>query len=276
MTRSYGLFAAIVLALCARAQDPQRTNVKGTLHSDSESVLRGFVIELDAVSARGDTWRADVQGNGNFELRDVPYGDYTVRITTFQGEPVAQQLVSIHDRTAPLELYLPSRPAEPTGGTVSMNELRHPPAPKAVEAAIAAQHFSQEGRSAEAAGALEKAVPISPDFAVAHSNLAVQYLRMRRFKEARDEIQRSMEIAGPNPRDLSNLAYTLVQLERLPEAAESARQALAIDRNCAPAQYMLGAILAINPQTRAEGIAHLEVAAKTMDSARKALIQLGD
>ena len=68
-----------------------------------------------------------------------------------------------------------------------MNESRRaPPAPKAVEAAIAAQHFSQEGRSAEAAGALEKAVPISPDFAVAHSNLAVQYLRMRRFKEARE------------------------------------------------------------------------------------------
>ena len=231
---------------------------------------------MDAVSPRGDTRRADVQGNGNFELRDVPYGDYTVRITTYQGEPVAQQLVSIHDRTAPLELFFPSRPAQPTGGTVSMNELRHPPARKAVEAAIAAQHFSEEGRSAEAAGALEKAVRISPDFAVAHSNLAVQYLRMRRFEEARDEIQRSMEIAGPNPRDLSNLAYTLVQLERLPEAAESARQALAIDRNCAPAHYMLGAILAINPQTRGEGIAHLEVAAKTMDSARKALTQLGD
>ena len=78
-----------------------------------------------------------------------------------------------------------------------------------------------------------------------------------------------MEIAGPNPRDLLNLAYTLVQLERLPEAAESARQALAIDRNCAPAHDMLGAILAINPQTRAEGIAHLEVAAKTMDSAAR-------
>ena len=39
---------------------------------------------------------------------------------------------------------------------------------------------------------------------------------------------------------------------------------------------MLGAIIAIDAQTRAEGIAHLEVAAKTMDSARKALTQLGD
>jgi hypothetical protein len=39
---------------------------------------------------------------------------------------------------------------------------------------------------------------------------------------------------------------------------------------------MLGAILAINPHTRGEGITHLEVAAKTMDSARKALTQLGD
>ena len=251
--------------------------MKGTLHSDSDAVLHGFVIEMDAVSPRGDTRRADVQGNGNFEIRDVPFGDYTVRITTYQGEPLAQELVSIHDRAAPLELHLPSRPARPTGGTVSMNELRHPPPHKAVEAAIAAQHFSEEGplarklpkRSKKQCGSRPNLPPPTPTSRF--SICGCDALRRRETKSS-----------GPwrspdRTRGTCRISRTrLVQLERLPEAAESARQALAIDRNCAPAHYMLGAILAINPRTRGEGIAHLEVAAKSMDSARKALAQLGD
>jgi tetratricopeptide (TPR) repeat protein len=275
VTKRYGLFAAVVLAFCARAQGPQIATVTGTLHSDTEIVLQGFVAELDTLSPLGATERVDVSSTGDFSFHNIPFGDYTLRITTYYGDEISQQFVSVHERATPLDVRLPSHAPEPSGATVSMAELRHPPARKAVQALVAAQRFSESGRVDKAAGELEKAVRLSPDFAQARSNLGVQYLRMQRFADAREEIQRAIEIGGPNPRDLANLAFTFVQLSRLPEAADAARKALDIDRNCAPAHYILGSILAVNPGTRAAGIAHLEFAARTMDSARRALEHLG-
>ena len=107
----------------ARARAPQTTNVKGTLHAAANPSCTDSSIEMDSVSPRGDTRRADVQGDGNFEVRNVPIRRVHGPGHDLPREPIAQQLVSIHDRSAPLELHLPSRPAQPTGGTVSMNEF---------------------------------------------------------------------------------------------------------------------------------------------------------
>ena len=73
----------------------------------------------------------------------------------------------------------------------------------------------------------------------------------------------------------SNLAFALAGLQRLPDAIESAKAALRIDRNHAAAHYVLGSLLALDRETRDEGVAHLEVAARTLESARKALARLG-
>ena len=48
-----------------------------------------------------------------------------------------------------------------------------------------------------------------------------------------------------------------------------------MERDNAAAHYVLGSLLALNRETRGEGVAHLEVAAKTLESARKALERMG-
>lgn len=266
-----GLVSLFVFSLAAAAQDQQTTNITGRLHAP-EPVLRGYVIELDSVRPTGEPPpKADVRSNGEFSMRQVPYGDYLLRVTTFYGETVSQQLVSISERSQDLDVALPDRPPVPSGGTVSLNELRHPPARKAVEAAAAAQRFSQSGRTDRAADALQKAIRISPDYAAAHSNLGVQYILMSRFDDARAEIERALQIAGPNPTDYANLAFAYAGLQRIDDSMAAARRALALDGASAPAHYLLGSFLAVKPATRAEGVAHLEIAARTLKSAQREL-----
>ena len=83
-----------------------------------------------------------------------------------------------------------------------------------------------------------------------------------------------MEIAGPNVQDLSNLAFAQIAQERFGEARATAREALKLRKDHAPAHYVLGLALVVETATRGEGMAHLEEAAKTLESARRAIAAL--
>jgi tetratricopeptide (TPR) repeat protein len=152
-----------------------------------------------------------------------------------------------------------------------MTQLRHPPARKAFQSFVAAQRFAESGSPAKAAAELEKAVRISPEFADAYSNLAVQHIRMNRFPAAVDELTRAIAIAGPNALMLCNLAYAQINLGRVQESLASVRAALRLDAGYPQAHLILGSILAADPRTRAEAIPHLERAAEAIPSARGTL-----
>lgn len=139
---------------------------------------------------------------------------------------------------------------------------------------VSAQLFSESGQAEKAVEELEKAIRISPEYADAYNNLAVQHIRMGRFEEACGELARAIVIAGPSTLLLSNLAYAQRQLNRLPEAIVSAPAALRLDSGSPQAHLILGSILAQDPRTRAESIPHLERAAETLPSARASLEQV--
>lgn len=246
--------------------------VKGELHSDTPVYLPDYWVELEDVSHARETHRVEVQFDGTFQLRDIRNGEYALRVTTLNGEPVHQELVTVGSQTGPLTVRLPAfhkQPAAP--GTISVTQLRHPPARKAIQAVVSAQQFSASGQPEKAAEELEKAIRISPEYAEAYNNLAVQHIRLGHFEEACGEFARAIAIAGPNALLLSNLAYAQRRLDRLQEAIGSARGALRLDSGSAQAHLILGSILALDPRTRAESIPHLERAAETLPSARTML-----
>jgi tetratricopeptide (TPR) repeat protein len=269
------LIGAVLLAVSVQAQDILTATVRGTLNTGSESPIHGYFIQLSNLSTRLTIDRIEVASDGGFVARHVPHGDYLVRITTFHGDTVAQQFLTINHSIAPIELRLPGPPKAPTGQTISARELRNPPRRQALDASAAAQRFADSGKFDRAAVELEKAVRISPEFAAAHSNLAVQYLRLARYEAAEVEIRRAIELAGPSAVDLSNLAYSQLAQERFAEAAENARAALKLRKDFAAAHFVLGMALVLEPETRGEGIAHLEEAAKKLESARRTLAALG-
>ena len=269
------LVAIVFLGIPGRSQSTDLpTAVDGELHSEAPVPFLDYRVEL-ADPNHSDTHRADVQFDGTFHLRDIRSGQYVLRVTTLSGELVHQEFVAVSPQAAPLTVRLPGSAKQPTApGTVSMTQLRHPPARKAYRAMVSAQRFAASGQIEKAVEELEKAIRISPEYAEAYNNLAVQHMRMDRFEEAAAELAHALAISGPNPVQLTNLAYVQDRLNRFQEAIAFARAALRLDSGSPQAHLILGSLLAVDPRTRAESIPHLEHAAETLPSARTALEKL--
>src|SRR5258706_2854267 len=97
---------------------------------------------------------------------------------------------------------------------------------------------------------------------------------MGRIEAAIVELRRAIEIAGPTPVALSNLASAQARAGKCEEAIASARWALRLDGAFPPAHLILGAMLAVDPRTRDEAIMHLERVAGEYESARRILAQV--
>ena len=266
------LAAIVYLSVPGSAQMFETSLVKGEVHSDSPLNFYEYRIELQDLNHHGDVYRADLTFDGAFEFRRLPAGDYQLFVATVRGDIIHQEFVTVNPQTAMLNVRLAkSRKPSAAPGTVSLTQLRHPPDQKAVQAFVAAQRFAASGSPEKAVEQLEKALRISPEFADAYANLAVQHLRMRRFPDAVDELNRALAIAGPNPLMLSNLAYAQINLGRVDDSLASVRAALRLDAAYPQAHLILGSILAADPRTRADAIPHLERAAESIPSARPLL-----
>ena len=269
---SAALLGIVCLTVPVWSQDAEISVLKGEVRSQAQLIFSDYQVELSDLLQHRNPLRADVQTDGSFEFRRVLPGDYMARISTLAGEVVNQQIVSVRPFTGPLFLHLPpTKHSGPGGGTISLKQLQHPPAAKARRAFESARKFSESGNFDRAAGELEKAIQISPEFADAYVNLAVLHLRIGRYEQAIGELRRAIQIGGPHPVALCNLSYAQAKLERGSEAIASAREALKLDAGYAPAHLMLGTLLAADPRTRSEAIAHLERAAESIPSARGTL-----
>ena len=251
--------------------------VRGRVHTANHELPLGLCVSIEEDSSNTRGVEVDVRMDGSFEFRDVPSGDYVLRVTNCRGMSIFQQSVTIQVQMTELEVRVPDRETHgsaKTKATVSVGELKHPPDKKAVRAFQRALRLSEAGKYDAAAGELENAIRLSPDFSEAHANLAVQYFRLGRYEESAAESARAIEIGGPQPLSLSNLATAQARLQRWEEAEKSARAALRLDSSFVRANLILGLILVNDPATRSEGIRNLEKAAPASASARLFLERL--
>ena len=262
------LLGLVCLTIPARAQDPEIAVLRGEVRGEPQLLLRGYQVALFDLLHHHDALKTGVHSDGSFEFRQVPSGEYMAKILTLQGGLVHQEIVTVRPPAGPLFLPLPPSKKSRTGpATISLRQLQHPPAPRAIQAFTSARKFSDSGNFDRAAGELEKAIRISPEYADAYLNLAALHLRTGRYEQAIGELRQALEIGGPRPVALCNLSYAQAKLERSSDAIESARQALKLDAGYAPAHLMLGSVLAADPRTLPEAIAHLERAAESIPSA---------
>ena len=144
---------------------------------------------------------------------------------------------------APLVPDWPQPPrAEPPAGAVSLRELEHPIAKKALQAAFEAEQFSQAHNVPKAIEKLEKAVHIDPSYRDGHCNLGVQYARAGRIADARAEFQKALDIGPPAAPIYANLALALIASGEMHEAQDIAHKALALDPDNRAAQRIAQAI----------------------------------
>jgi tetratricopeptide (TPR) repeat protein len=272
------LFCAALWVVLAPAKSQSQSNnaqpviVKGQIETRASSNL---TVQLYDIGSRSIASSAYVAADGSFELRAVPPGSYSVRVLNDMGEELYQTFLNAGSQPGmPLVIHLTEKPpAQPGSGTVSVHELQHAPPRKAYDAAVQAQHFSEAGDFARAAGALEKAVALAPDYADAHSNLGAQYLRLGRYMDSLTETERAIVLGGPTSSRLSNRAIAELHLNRNAEALENATAAARLAPDSAVAQYVLGLALLAN-QRASEAKTHLEIAAQSMPAARDTLQRL--
>jgi len=268
------LLAATLAAAVSAAAQPVRPRIleisvwKIYVQNDSGELLSRYSAELyDGVRRKFGT--AELGFDGAFEFERVPLGDYTIVVKDSYGESVHQEFVSAKpDERASIRLPKREVPQHPEG-PVSVAELRHPPAKKAMKAAMAGQKLAQAGQFDQAAVEFHKALDVSPEFAFAYSGLGASHLHTGNFREAASEAKRAIELSQPNPVDLGNLALAQHRLGQIAEATATSRQWLALEPDNPKAHWILGLLLARDRRTLAEAAQHLERAAKELPAARE-------
>jgi len=276
-TPALSLLLAILFGVAAPMAAAEIPLVRGRVRSANHEVVEGLFVSMEGASSHLRTGQADIRIDGSFEFREIPTGDYTLRVTDGSGQTVCQEYVTVREPVAEFEIRLPERESDrraTQAATVSLNELMHPPDKKALRAFQSALRLAAARNYDEAATELEKAIRISPEFAAAHTNLAAQYFRLGRFEESAEESARAIQIGGPRPENLCNLATAQARLQRWEEAEKSARAALHLNSGYVRANLVLGVLLVDHPATRNEGIRNLEKAAPTFASARLFLERL--
>ncbi len=265
--RLYTTVAVLCLSRGIWGQDAD--SVKGEVHS---SIFLRYQVTLRDLHGIRNAFAVPVGGDGQFEFRHVPYGEYRLTVLNGDDQPVHEELVTVHNRQQPMDVQVTAREEpRPASGSVSVAELLHPPAKKAFKAFMAAQKFDEAGQHEKAAEQLETATRLSPDYAAAWVNLGAQNIFLKRYEEALRDLTRASEISGSTALILSNMTYAQYSLHRYTEGAAAARAALQLDPGCAQAHYLLGSFLVLDRRTRAEGVQHLELAARTMPVARAEL-----
>ncbi len=224
---------ALLLFLTAvgDAQPQEASKVRIELTTGQELVGPRYACLLEDLHSHQRFGVADLQADSAFSFHQVPYGDYQIVITDAGGAELHQQLLTVNQQNMVVSVTLPKPNIQrPPSGPVSMAQLLHPPAAKAISAAEAGERFAESGDYRRAAVELEKAIRISPDFAEAYTNLAAQHIRLGEFEQAVQELEHAMTIAKPGPVQLCNLAFAQLQLKRYDEATESARASLRLDQ----------------------------------------------
>ena len=188
------------------------------------------------------------------------------------AEPSQRPTVGLDSGRKPFQIEPPeSRPNRPSARSVSVIQLRHKPPKQALQSVARGARFSQAGDHHRAAAELEKAIARDPEYANAHDRLGVEYAQLGRVAESEVELRRSIVLDPAAWTAHYDLAVTLYRIGDLAGAQQSTRRALDLSSTNAQAHLLLGLLLCGREETRADGVKHLEYAARTILQAKELL-----
>jgi Flp pilus assembly protein TadD len=178
-------------------------------------------------------------------------------------------------RTIPIDIQPPgSVLLRPTGESISVARLQHRIPKEARQSFERAKKLSKAGDHERAARELEAAILRDPEFAGAHNQLGVEYGQLGRFREAEAAFQHSLEL-DPNFWGAHlNLGVVLFRVGDLSGAEKSTRRALQHSAEDAKVHLFLGYLLCQREGTKAEGLRHVQYAARTLKEAQRFLRSL--
>ncbi len=219
-------------------------SIAGRVVLPSGQPLSGRIkITLSTLSDPGMTLYTDT--NGNFSFGNLRPGTYYVEAISENNiyEPTSEQVRL--QRGMRLSLVIPLRERAPVAGkkpgaVVSVAEL-DPDVPAAAKKEYdRATGLANSGKAEEAIEAYKKALSIYPNYLVAHNDLGVQYLNIKKIAEAAEEFGAAIEINSKafNPR--LNIGIAFVEQEKFLDAIEHLNQAISLDSSAPAPRLYLG------------------------------------
>jgi tetratricopeptide (TPR) repeat protein len=271
------LAAALSGTLGAQFESGAGASLRGQVNAGGP--VSGLVVELYQWGGSRPIGSTDADLGGNFEFRNIPAGDYQIRLTDYAGNVIAEQNVHLMPPSSFVNIDLQSGSAQaPSGGSsgggvVSLAELQHKAPGKAVKEFEKASKAAGKGDNEAAIAHLEKAIEIDPGYIQAYNNLGARYLRAQEYGKAAEEFRKALELDPNCQPAASNLGFTYIALQRYPEAERYARRAIDLDATSNRARFALGLALAAQNREPDEAVQNLKAAAREFPQARLALAQ---
>jgi len=248
-------------------------SISGVIRCEQCNNFTGMNVELSMESGGFQMpIQVDVGGDGQFDVRDVPFGTYRLRVLDQRGQNLKDSVVIVNGLNTNVAFDL-NRPnsQRPGSGVVSLAKLKHKPVKAAVKAFSKAVSKTQMGDDTAAIALLEQAVELDPDYMEAHNNLGARYLMSGQPERAIQHFQRAAELDPGSAAVYSNLSLALGNTRDFAGAEQAARKALELNPAERRARYMLGMSLFLQHKLNAETISILKQAQELSPKAQIAL-----
>lgn len=247
------------------------------------TISQGRLPDRLAVEVVADGRKIDkeyLSEDGSFMFRNLPTGNYEIRVVDAQGDTLRQDFVTVGPHSGPITLQIMGiRQDRPASGSVSLKELH--PMPRKTRSELArSQKAFRKGKPEEALLHLNQALETCSDCAQVHTGLGNYYIRTGDAGKAVQAFRRAVDLDPDSAMTWSNLAVALVANKEFQGGEEAARKALAEDSGSMPARYALGISSIALKKCTQEAADHLRAAAGTFPrahlSAATALTCMGD
>jgi Flp pilus assembly protein TadD len=258
---STALFALLLAASVSRAQiggiesDPGEfgagsgnNRIEGRIYMPSNDMPnQRFRVRVTSVRAGDQFTMAD--SNGSFAIRRLAAGTYTITVEAGSAFATATETVDIRGgnsrtgsgQTVYVEIRLRPRTntnAPTTTGTVNASLANLPPdARRLYDEALAS---ARAGDHQAAVTKLRSAIDTYPNFALAHNELGVQYLRLSQLDNALNSFRAAVRLAPESFTARLNLGIALMLKREYREAEEALRAALQRNETSALAHFHHG------------------------------------
>ena len=223
-----------------------RDTVIGTVYlPDHRPAGRGVLVKMNKFANDVSTW---TDSDGKFIVNNIGNGTYTITVEpTDEYESASQRLEVAQPRnSAPQSYYV----------NIQLRwKPNMQPKPAVIDADLAAapkkaQQLFLEARAAGAAGdnkgAVEKlllAIAEYPEFAIAHTELGVHYLKLTQLEKADQHLRASLKLKPDAYEPLANRGVVLVRLKKFDEAETALRGAIKIKDESPIPHFYLGRAL---------------------------------
>lgn len=207
--------------------------------------------------------------DGSFRGRELPAGNYEIRLIDTRGDTIGKQYVTLGAHTGWIDLRVPvAEHIRPPSGTVSVRELATRIPRQAKKEIERSERAYRRGRLQESIAHLESALEACPHCMQVHNNLGARYMRAGDTGAAVESFRRAAALDPDNAAVHSNLAIALVTLREFDAAEAPARRALSLDHGSISARYALGLIALSRRDCTPAALNHLRAAAELHARAR--------